>query len=171
MRYPLLTITLICPHSNFLMHWLLGTKIHWKEFLHACCGGCGEVTSIETALDCKPHTWVWLYKGKVRWDTDRVRYVPALAYCKVLREPIIRKADPTEGVSGLIADLVIWGLWQPQTEVLLDDVQSHCHHSVEVILATAEEKREKVFRCSRGNASFLLSIRCNCGWSIGSWGK
>ena len=59
----------------------------------------------------------------------------ALAF-KVTREPVLREADEARGISALVADLGVRGVWQPQAEALFDicvidtDAQSHAHRSV-----------------------------------------
>ena len=37
-----------------------------------------------------------------------------------MREPVVREADEIRGVSALVADLGVRGVWQPQTEALFD---------------------------------------------------
>ena len=37
----------------------------------------------------------------------------------VIREPIVRGADPVRGLPALVADLNVRGVWAAQTEVLL----------------------------------------------------
>ena len=57
----------------------------------------------------------------------------------------MREADEARGISALIADLGVRGVWQPQVEALFDirvidtDAQSHAHCS----LNAAAEKEKK----------------------------
>ena len=37
-----------------------------------------------------------------------------------MTEPVEREADEARGISALVADLGVRGVWQPQTEVLFD---------------------------------------------------
>ena len=61
-----------------------------------------------------------------------------------------------------MADLEVRGLWQPQSEALLDicvidtDAQSHAQRSVDAVLESAE--REKVQRSSYGTTCILLPL-------------
>ena len=37
-----------------------------------------------------------------------------------MREPVVREADEARGISALVADLGVRGVWQPQTVALFD---------------------------------------------------
>ena len=65
-----------------------------------------------------------------------------------MREPIVRDGDMC--TDGLAADLAVRGLWQPQTEALIDvrvvdtDARSYCGRSVDQVIKSAEaEKKNK----------------------------
>ena len=44
----------------------------------------------------------------------------ALVWSQVIREPVVQEGDPASNDPGLHLDLGIWGVWQPQVEVLFD---------------------------------------------------
>ena len=44
----------------------------------------------------------------------------SIAFRDVIREPIVRDADPVRVLPALVADQGVRGLWAAQTEVLLD---------------------------------------------------
>ena len=46
--------------------------------------------------------------------------IAALACKEMTRELVVRVADEARGISALIADLSVRGVWQPQTEALFD---------------------------------------------------
>ena len=37
-----------------------------------------------------------------------------------MREPVVRETDEARGISALVADLGVRGVWQPQTVALFD---------------------------------------------------
>ena len=87
--------------------------------------------------------------------------IAALAYKEVVREPVVREADEIRGVSALVADLGVRGVWQPQTGALFDvrvidtDAQSYAHRTVSAVLSTAEkEKRKYTHAAQAHHASF-----------------
>ena len=53
---------------------------------------------------------------------------------QIVKEPIVREADPERSEEGLVADLAVRGLWHSQSEALLGirvvdtDADSYCHH-------------------------------------------
>ena len=76
---------------------------------------------------------------------------------------MIREVDDQQGVSALIADLGISGVWQPQTEALFDthvndtDTQSYIQHSFDAFLNSAEEeKRRKYSQAMKHHAHLFL---------------
>ena len=97
------------------------------------CDGCGQTTNIDHALSCRRGGLVIQRHNEVR---DSIGDIASLAYHDVIREPVVLEADPANDVSALIADLGISGLWQHQSEALLDirvvdtDAHSYCHRSV-----------------------------------------
>ena len=60
----------------------------------------------------------------------------------------MREFDDSTNTPALVADLRVWGVWQPQTVALLDvrvvdtDDQSYTSHSVSAVLSTADKKRK-----------------------------
>ena len=77
------------------------------------CNGCGSDFSLEHALDCRKGGLITQCHNEVR---DALGEIAAMAFKEVIREPIVREADYQRGVSTLIANLGIIGVWQPQTE-------------------------------------------------------
>ena len=75
-----------------------------------------------------------------------MRDLACLAYKDVIEEPVVRDSD-ADG-PGLIANLGVHGVWQPQGEALLDvhvvdtDAQSYISHSVADVLINAEEEKK-----------------------------
>ena len=61
----------------------------------------------------------------------------AMGFNNVLKEPIVRDGDIQGDNQGLVTDLAVRGIWQPQTEALFDvrvidtDPESHRRHSVD----------------------------------------
>ena len=122
------------------------------------------------ALDSKKGGLVTHCHNKVR---DALGDIAALAFKEVTREPVVREAGEARGISALIADLVVRGVWQPQAEALFDicvidtDAQSHAHRSVNAVLAT-EGEEEKVYSSSTGLPCFFFPFRVDGGRSDGT---
>ena len=82
------------------------------------------------------------------------------------REPVVREADEARGISALVADLAVRGVWQPQTEALFDvrvvetDAQPYVQRAVSSVLATAE--REKKRRYAQASQTRHASFRPVC---------
>ena len=114
----------------------------------ATCDGCGALFDLVHALDCKKGGLVTQHHNKVR---DALGDIAALAFKEVTREPVVREADETRGISALVGDLGVRGVWQPQAEALFDihvvdtDAQSHAHCSVNAVLATAEKEKKRKY--------------------------
>ena len=109
------------------------------------CDGCGISSSVQHALDCWRGGLVIQRHNEVR---DSLGNICSLAYREVVKEPVVRQADESEGA--LIADLNVRGVWQSQVNALVDirvadtDAPSHIERTVEAVLATSEnEKRRK----------------------------
>ena len=111
----------------------------------AFCDGCGAPTSLEYALDYGKGGLIIQRHNEVR---DSLGNVAALAYSDVIKEPVVREADESNNNTALIADLSIQGVWQPQTEALLDihvvdtDARSYLHRPVEAVLSSAERDKQ-----------------------------
>ena len=82
---------------------------------------------MEHALGCKRGGLVMQRHSEVR---DTLGDIAAMAYSSVLREPVVREADPDGKAPALITELGVHGLWQPQTEALFDvhviDTDAQC---------------------------------------------
>ena len=114
----------------------------------AFCDACGVIFNLQHTLDCKKGGLVTLRHNEVR---DALGDTASMAYKDVVREPIVREANDSLGMSALIADLGVRGVWQPQTEALFDirvvdtDAQSYTEHSVEAVLSSAEQAKKTKF--------------------------
>ena len=75
----------------------------------------------------------------------------SIAFRDVIKEPIVRDADPVRGLPALVADLGVRGLWAAQTEVLFDirvmdtDTQSYTSRTVDSVLLPAEYEKKKKY--------------------------
>ena len=130
------------------------------------CDGCGAPFDLGHALDCKKGGLVTQRHNEVR---DALGDIAALTYKKVVREPVVREADEARGISALVADLGVRGVWQPQTEALFDirvtdtDAQSCAQRTVNAVLTAAErEKKRKYAQAVQARhasfSPFVLSV-------------
>ena len=93
------------------------------------------------ALDCRKGGLVVRCHNEV---CDALGDLACLACKDVIREPIVRDSD-ADG-PGLIADLGVHGMWQPQGEALFDewvvdtDAQSYISRSVADVLKRRKSK-------------------------------
>ena len=85
--------------------------------LPAYCDGCGREFTPQHALDCRKGGLIIKRHNEVR---DALGDLASIAFRDVIREPIVRDADPVRGLPALVADLGVRGLWAAQTEALLD---------------------------------------------------
>ena len=75
----------------------------------------------------------------------------SIAFRDVIREPIVRDADPVRGLPALVADIGVRGLWAAQTEALFDihvmdtDAQSYTSCTVDSVLLSAENEKKKKY--------------------------
>ena len=66
----------------------------------------------------------------------------------VIKEPIVREADPSSNDVGLRLDLGVRGVWSPQTEVLFDiriintNTPSYKHRTPEAVLESAAKEKD-----------------------------
>ena len=81
------------------------------------CYGCGSPFDVTHALDCKKGGLITQRHNEVR---DATGDIAALAWGQVKREPIIKEGSVDPHEEGLVADLAIRGVWQPQAEALFD---------------------------------------------------
>ena len=111
------------------------------------CDGCGAVFILSHALDCRRGGLVIRCHNEIR---DALGDLACLAYKNVVREPVVCDSD-ADG-PGLIADLGVRGVWQPQGEALFDvcvvdtDAQSYISRSVVDVLVGAEEEKKRKYR-------------------------
>ena len=107
------------------------------------CDGCENPSSVQHALDCRKGGLVIKRHNEIR---DILGDICSLVTKNVVKEPIVRDASDTE--SGLIADLGIRGLWEPQVDALVDitvvdtDARSYSNKSVQAVLSSAEQEKK-----------------------------
>ncbi len=118
-----------------------------KPLIHlpSTCDGCGSKFSVDHGLNCPNGGNVIQRHNELR---DAVGQLASLAYPHVTKEPIVREGDGKE--DGLVCDLAVRGVWNPQTEALFDfrvvntDAQSYVSRSVAAVLeSTAKAKKAK----------------------------
>ena len=94
--------------------------------------------------------------------------IAALTYKDVVRESVVREADETSRILGLVAELGVKGVWRPQSEKLFDihfidtDAQSYSCRSISECSTFCSQKREEkeVFSCITSTAC-ILSPSCS----------
>ena len=88
----------------------------------------------------------------IQWHNegrDALGDLASIEFRDVIREPIVKDADPVRGLPALVADLGVRGLWAAQTEALLDirvmdtDAQSYTSSTVDSVLLSAENEKKK----------------------------
>ena len=79
-----------------------------------------------------------------------VGQLASMAYAHVTREPVVRESREHGDGRGLVCDLAVRGVWQPQTEALFDfrvcnaDAQSYVNRHVTAVLdSLARAKKNK----------------------------
>ena len=98
---------------------------------------------------------------------DALGDIMAMGYNNVLREPIVRDGDVC--TEGLVADLAVRGLWQPQTEALIDvrvvdtDARSYCGRLVDQVIKSAEDEKKNKYSAAVANrrgtfTPFVVSV-------------
>ena len=109
------------------------------------CDGCGALFSLEHGLNCANGGNLIRRHNEVR---DVTGQLAALAFPHVTKEPVVRHGSGDE--DGLICDLAVRGVWNPQTEALLDvrvvntDAQSYVTRPVVAVLESiARAKKAK----------------------------
>jgi len=116
--------------------------------LPADCDGCGRESTLQHALDCRKGGLIIQRHNEVR---DALGDLASIAFRDVIREPIVRDADPVRGLPASVADLGVIGLWVDQTEALLDilvmdtDAQSYTSRTVDSVLLSAENEKKKKY--------------------------
>ena len=112
-------------------------------------------------MDCKKGGLVTQRHNEVQ---DALGDLAAIVYKDVVREPIVQEADDANGRPALIADLSIRGVWQPQTAALLDvrvidtNAQSYASHTVDAVLCSAEQEKQKKPKYSAAVEENLLLL-------------
>ena len=82
---------------------------------------------------------------------DALGDLASLVYKDVVRKPIVQEANDACGISSLVADLSVRGVWQSQTVALFDirvidtDAPSYLHWDVVSILSSAEEEKKRKY--------------------------
>ena len=109
------------------------------------CDGYGAAFLMSHALNCWRGGLVIRRHNEI---CDALGVLACLAYKDVIREPVVRDGDADS--PGLIADLGVRGVWQPQGEALFDvcvvdtDAQSYISRSVADVLVSAEEEKKSI---------------------------
>ena len=128
--------------------------------LPGLCDGCGKRFSLDHGLNCPNGGNVIRRHNEIR---DVTGQLASLAYGHVTTEPVVR--SPGTGGSddgGLVCDLAVRGVWNPQTDVLLDfkvvntDASSYVNRPVRSVLesaATAKKIKHKQ-ACADRRADF-----------------
>ena len=107
------------------------------------CDGCGAAFILSHALDCRKGGLVVRRHNEIH---DALGDLACLAYKDVIGEPAVHDGDADD--PGLITNLGVRGVWQPQGEALFDvrvvdtDAQSYISRSVADVLVNAEEKEK-----------------------------
>ena len=115
--------------------------------LPADCDGCGAEFILQHALDCRKGGLIIQRHNEV---SDALGDLASIAFMDVIREPIVRDADPVRGLPALVADLGV-RLWAAQTEALFDicvmdtDAQSYTSRTVDSVLLSAENEKKKKY--------------------------
>ena len=96
-----------------------GLALHYKKpllFFPSVCDGCGRQFSIEHALDC---CFGGLIGCRHNGVCDAFCDLASLVWSPITKEPVVHD-DSVTGADTLVADLCVCGVWEPQTETLLD---------------------------------------------------
>ena len=144
--------------------------------LPAMCDGCGDPTSVNHALNCRKGGLIIRRHNEVR---DALGEILAMAYGnQIIKEPIISEADVSKNTPGLVADLAVRGLWQYQSEALLDirvmdtDADSYSQRPVTAVIRSAEEDKKRKYnsaveaRCA-SFSPFVVSVDGFVGMEAG----
>jgi hypothetical protein len=123
------------------------------------CDGCGAPFTLSHALDCKRGGLIIVRHNEIR---DAFGDLANIAWPNVIREPVVRDSNDSEGISALVADLGVRGVWQPQSVALFDirvidtDAQSYATRTIPSLLQSAESQKKSKYHdaCEMGHASF-----------------
>ena len=130
------------------------------------CDGCDMPTTVSHALSCRKGGLIIKRHNEIR---DSLGDMMAMGFSNVIKEPIICEGDLDGDRPGLIADLAVRGLWQPQTTALFDvrvvdtDAASYRHRPVQQVIGAAEEEKKAKYSSAiedrRGSFTpFVLSV-------------
>ena len=116
--------------------------------LPSVCDGCGSRFSVDHGLNCPNGGNIIQRHNEIR---DVTGQLASMAYPHVTREPVVREAGTGDSIeNGLICDLAVRGVWQPQTEALFDfrvcntDAQSYAKRPVIAVFdSIAKGKKAK----------------------------
>ena len=100
---------------------------------------CGDKFTFH-ALDCRK---CGLATQQHNEERDALGDLASIASKDVIREPVVQEADNARGIPALIADLVVRGILQPQTEALFD---------IRVLDTDAPVTHKAYSRCSATNS-------------------
>eukprot|EP00923_Selenidium_pygospionis_P019153 GHVN01033520.1.p1 GENE.GHVN01033520.1~~GHVN01033520.1.p1 ORF type:complete len:376 (+),score=31.07 GHVN01033520.1:296-1423(+) len=123
------------------------------------CDGCGAPFSLDHALQCKTGGLVTKRHNEIR---DALGDLASLAWGRqVIKEPVVREADES-GTGQLKADLLIRGVWEPQTQALLDvrvtdtDAASRRDHKPRDVVSRQEDEKKKLLNeeCLKKRSTF-----------------
>ena len=85
--------------------------------LPSVCDGCGSRFSVDHGLNCPNGGNIIQHHNEIR---DVTGQLASMAYPHVTREPVVREAGTGDSIeNGVICDLAVRGVWQPQTEALI----------------------------------------------------
>ena len=109
--------------------------------LPGVCDGCGKSFLLDHGLNCPNGRNIIRRHNEVR---DVAWQFASMAYSHVTPEPVVREQDtgPSDG-GGLVCDLAVRGVWNPQTQVLFDfeivntDAHSYVNRPVGAVLESA----------------------------------
>eukprot|EP00957_Ditylum_brightwellii_P010675 808300-Ditylum_brightwellii.AAC.1 len=146
---------------------LLWYKIVPKD-LPKVCDGCGKFHSLQHALQCKKGGLIGAHRNEAR---DDLGLTASWTYSQATSAPAVSIIKPKdkEKAPNLYGDLLIRGLWKPQTDAIIDvsitntDTKSYISRLLKSVLAAQErEKKEKYLqhcldqRCHF--SSFVVSV-------------
>ena len=132
--------------------------------LPSICDGCGAKFSLDHGLNCANGGNLIQRHNEVR---DVTGQLAALAFPHVTREPVVKESGSGAGEGGgLVCDLAVRGVWNPQTEALLDfcfvntDAQSYASRSVTSVLDSIARAKKTKHRqaCFERRADFTPFI-------------
>ena len=121
---------------------------------------------VSHALSCRKGGLVIRRHNEIR---DSLGDLMAMGFNSVLKEPIVLEGDVQGDNQGLVADLAVRRLWQPQTEALFDvrvidtDAESHRRRSVDQVIQFAENEKKSKYLAAveerRGSFTpFVMSV-------------